>query len=451
MAGGWTSVGAAGGPDEVVEELVRAGLRDRDYENRSTGERLRAYAAVPVAGKLIVGDCADIEPGLEVNRFLLSHHAREIVDGALVAAVATGTRRVSLHVASDDESGVGALATALEQARSEDGAPGGPDRAAPAVEIVPTPFRQNMKGYEERPTLVLTAETLLQISRIVTRGAGWFRGAGTPDSPGSKFFQLTGAVERPGVYELPLGTTVRRLLDEGGGLAGGETPRAVIVGGAKGACYTAGDLEAPLDFDSVRRAGGALGSGEVAALTAADCIVDQVRRRLANTCFDTCGKCSLGREGSYQLREIVSDATRGKSRASDVDMLLEIGRAMRAGCACSSGANAPNPVLSTLEKFPEEYEAHMRRKKCDALVCGRYVTFHILPAVCDGCGECVDACPEDAIEGGRKKIHVIDQDSCEKCGRCLEVCDHLRQAIVKAGAIKPKTPKRPIPVGTWNG
>jgi NADH-quinone oxidoreductase subunit F len=161
--------------------------------------------------------------------------------------------------------------------------------------------------------------------------------------------------------------------------------------------------------------------------------------------------CSLGREGSYQLREIVGDATRGKGKTNDAGMLRELGRAMQLGCACSNGRTAPNLVLSGLARFPEEYDAHMRRKKCEALVCERYVTFHILPDLCDGCGECAEACPEDAIEGGRRKIHVIDQDSCEKCGKCFEVCSRLQKAVVKAGTNKPRTPKRPIPVGTWNG
>lgn len=435
--------------DEIIEELVRAGLRDRDYENLSTGERLRSHAAIPVSDKVVVCDCADVEPGLEVNRFLLSNHAREIVDGALVAAVATGSGTVRLHVGADDKQGAQALASATEDllsrwAARRDGLPG--------LEVVASPFRQNMKGYEESPTLVLTGETLLQISRILAGGAEWFRQSGTQDSPGTKFFQLSGAVKKPGVYELPLGVTVRQLIEEvGGGIEDAETLRAVIVGGARGACLRADELDMPLDFDTVRRSGGVLGSGEVAVLTGKHCIVDQTRRRLANTCYDTCGKCSLGREGSYQLREIVSDATRGKSRPNDVGMLLEIGRAMRLACACPAGANAPNSVLSTLEKFPEEYEAHMRRRMCDAFACDAYVTFHILPDLCDGCGECVEVCPEDAIEGGRKKIHVIDQEACEKCGKCLELCDGLRKAVVKAGAINPKTPKRPIPVGTWNG
>ena len=183
-------------------------------------------------------------------------------------------------------------------------------------------------------------------------------------------------------------------------------------------------------------------------LTDKDCIVDQARQRLAHTCYDTCGKCSLGREGSYQLRGDNDRRDPGQEQAgATCDMLLEIGRAMRVGCACAAGRNAPNLVLSTLEKFPEEYEAHMRRKKCGALVCESYVTFHILPDLCDGCGECVDVCPEEAIEGGRKKIHVIDQDACEKCGKCLEVCNGLQKAVVKAGTIKPQDPEAAHPGG----
>jgi NADH-quinone oxidoreductase subunit F len=197
------------------------------------------------------------------------------------------------------------------------------------------------------------------------------------------------------------------------------------------------------------RSGGTIGSGAVAVLDETDCIVDETKRRVAISCYDVCATCSLGREGSYQLREIVADATRGKSRGSDVDMMREVGRGMKAGGACQFGRTAPNIVLSSLEKFPEEWEAHMKRRLCRTLVCDQYVTFHILPDLCDGCGACVDACPEDAIEGGRNKIHVIDQDACEKCGKCLEVCNGLRQAVVKAGPIKPRTPKRPVPVGSW--
>jgi|WetSurMetagenome_2_1015567.scaffolds.fasta_scaffold23571_2 NADH-quinone oxidoreductase subunit F len=455
MAADWASLNAAEQPAaQVIDDLLRCGLRDRDYENRLTGERLRALAAVSAADKLIVCDCADVEPGLQIARFLLGNHALEIVDGALIAAYAGGSRRVRLHVGSDDKDGAEAIAQALEQARSGEGPLAAPALADITVEVVLAPFRQNMKGYEEQPTLVLTAETLLQIARAIAFGPEWLRQTGAAASPGAgtKFVQLTGAVAKPGIYEVPLGVTLHHLVDEtGGGVADGQTLKAVIVGGAKGACYRPDELDTPLDFDTLRAAGGVFGSGEVAVLSDRHCIVDQVRRRLANTCYDTCGKCSLGREGSYQLREIVTDATRGKSRPADMDMLRELGRAMRAGCACAAGAQTPNPVLSTLTKFPEEYEAHMRRKKCDALACDKYVTFHILPDLCDGCGECVDACPEDAIVGGRKKIHIIDQDSCEKCGKCLEVCNDLQKAIVKAGSIKPKTPKRPIPVGTWNG
>jgi NADH-quinone oxidoreductase subunit F len=225
--------------------------------------------------------------------------------------------------------------------------------------------------------------------------------------------------------------------------------KAVIVGGIKGACLKPEEIDLPLDFDSVREAGGTIASGAIAVLDEGDCVVDQTKRRVAISCYDTCATCSLGREGSYQLREMVADATRGKSKGGDVEMMREVGRGMRLGAACPYGRTAPNIVLSALEKFPAEFEAHMKRRVCRALVCGQYVTFHILPELCDGCGECVDACPEDAIEGGKGKIHVIDQDECVKCGKCLEVCNDLRQAVVKAGPVKPRTPKGPVPVGSW--
>jgi NADH:ubiquinone oxidoreductase subunit F (NADH-binding)/NAD-dependent dihydropyrimidine dehydrogenase PreA subunit len=429
------------GREETIQELVRAGLRDRDYENLSTGERMRAHAELAAEGKRIVCDCVDIEPGVGIVRYLLASQAGLVVEGALIAASATATPNIVLHVAEDDGAGAQAIARAAEESLTE----------GVNLEVVRAPFRRNMKGYEEMPTLLLTGETLLNVNRILRGGAEAYRRVGTPESPGTKFFQVTGSVERPGIYELPLGTSLRALIEEVCGVKEGETLKAVIVGGVKGGCYTAEELDLSLDFDSVRRSGGAVGSGAIAVLNENDCIVDQTKQRVSLSCYDTCATCSLGREGSYQLREIVADATRGKSRGSDIDMLREVGRGMQLGAACPFGRTAPNVVLSTLEKFPEEYEAHMKRKLCKAMVCDRYVTFHILPDLCDGCGECVDVCPEDAIEGGKRKIHVIDQDSCEKCGKCQEVCNGLRHAVVKAGPIKPRTPKRPVPVGSWKG
>lgn len=428
--------------EETIQELVRAGLRDRDYENLSTGERMTAHAESAAEGKRIVCDCVDIEPGVEIVRYLLASQAGSVVEGALIAAFATATVNVVLHVAEDDSAGAQAVALAAEESLTE----------GVNLEVVRAPFRRNMKGYEEMPTLLLTGETLLNVSRILRDGAEAYRHVGTVESPGTKFLQVSGSVNRPGIFEVPLGTTLRELIEEVcGEFKEGETLKAVIVGGVKGACYKPDELDLSLDFDSVTRSGGTIGSGAIAVLNEKDCIVDQAKQRVSLSCYDTCATCSLGREGSYQLREIVADATRGKSKGSDIDMLREVGRGMQLAAACPFGRTAPNIVLSTLEKFPEEYEAHMKRRLCKALVCECYVTFHILPDLCDGCGECVEVCPEDAIEGGKRKIHVIDQDSCEKCGKCQEVCNGLRQAVVKAGPIKPRTPKRPVPVGSWKG
>ena len=432
----------ARGRDRTIREVISAGLRDRDYENLATGIRMEAHAQPVGNEKRIVCDCVDVERGVNINRCLLSNSAASpIVEGALIAAFATGASSVTIHIAEDGDRGCEALESSASHLKI--------DRVR--LEVVRGPFRRDMKGYEERPTLILTGETLLNLSRILTRGAEEYRMTGTPDSPGTKLFQVSGAVNRPGIFELPLGTGLRDLIEEVcGGVRAGDNLQAVIVGGAKGACFRPDELDLSLDFDTVRSSGGVIGSGAVDVLTQADCIIDQARQRIASSCYDECGMCSLGREGSYQLREMITDATRAKSKGNDLAMLREIGGAMQQGCACVSGRTAPNLILSTMEKFPEEYEAHMRRKRCQALVCERYVTFHILPDLCDGCCACADGCPGDAIEGEKKKIHVIDQESCEKCGKCYEVCNALRQAVVKAGAVKPRTPKRPIPVGTWN-
>jgi NADH-quinone oxidoreductase subunit F len=441
------------GAEGTIQEVARAGLRDRDYENLPTGDRLRAHGEVVGDGKRIVCDCVDKEPGLEIDRFLLASQAEAIVEGAFIAALATSTPNRVFHVAEDDQTGAEAVAVEVERAGVAGASSlGGFSAAGVKVDVIRAPFKQNLKGYEDVPTLVINGETLMNISRVLRDGADAYRRSGSPKSPGMKLFQISGSLNKTGIYELPLGTTVRQLvLEVCGGVREGETLQAVIVGGSKGACYKEDELDLLLDFDSVRQSGGVIGSGGIAVLSDGDCIIDQTKQRISSSCFDDCGKCSLGREGSYQLREIMADMTKGKSRGSDLEMLREIGEAMRIGCACASGRTAPNIILSTMEKFPEEYEAHMKRKKCGALVCEKYVTFHILPDLCDGCGACVDECPEDAIEGAEGKIHVIDQDSCEKCGKCHEVCSDLQKAVVKAGPVKPQTPKRPIPVGSWKG
>lgn len=448
---------------DIIGRLVSAGLRDRGYENPVTGRRLEAFGRVAGEGRRIVCDCIDAEPGVSILSFVLGSRSDLVVEGALAAAAATGAVRLEFHIAQEDREGATAVAGALAaRAGNSPGLNAGvlgveewsdhPRVVADdlVASLVRAPFRQNLKGYEEVPTLVIDAETLSCIGRVMREGSEEFRRVDPAAGPGYKLFQVRGGVEKPGIVDIPLGTTLRALLfSHCGGMKEGRILSAVILGGARGACYTQDDLDLHLDFDGVRGSGGSIGTGVVDVLGFDDCLVDQVKRRLGRSCYDECGRCSLGREGSYQLHEIVADMTRGRSRSSDAHTVRGLAYAMREGCACVLGKMVPNLLLSSMDKFSEEYEAHMKRRVCRALICSGYVTYHILPERCDGCSACTGACPEGAIEGGPKKIHVIDQDSCEKCGRCFEICSGYRQAVVKAGPVKPRTPKRPIPVGAW--
>jgi NADH-quinone oxidoreductase subunit F len=261
-------------------------------------------------------------------------------------------------------------------------------------------------------------------------------------------FGVCGAVSRPGLYEAAMGTTLREVLEAAG--ADAEKPlKAILVGGTAGAFVSPEDVDMHLDFEGIGQRGGTIGSSVIYVANASDCIVDLLYKCSSVSCSRSCGKCVLCREGTYQLREILKDITEGKAKPEDLDLLVEIGESMRAGAFCGMGRSAANPVLTALSILKDEFEAHIRRKKCDAMVCKKYVSFFILPEKCQGCEKCLDVCPEDAIEGEEDMIHVIDQSSCTRCGKCFEVCPAEYSAVVKAGAIKPQVPKKPIPVGSW--
>nr|WP_320131445.1 NADH-ubiquinone oxidoreductase-F iron-sulfur binding region domain-containing protein [uncultured Holophaga sp.] len=248
---------------------------------------------------------------------------------------------------------------------------------------------------------------------------------------GTRFVQVQGAVACEAVLEVPEGTTYRQVLER----CGTTASKFVLAGGPTGALIPESGLDSPL------------AAATLVVGSESDCTVDLTRRCLAQTAAESCGRCLLCREGSYQLQEILTDMTTGKSRPDDEAQIRELAEAMAEGSRCELGRQAARPLLNGLLAFPEEFEAHQKRKRCPALVCRAYVTFHILGDTCSGCGKCLELCPEEAIEGEEDYIHVIDTKACTQCGLCFEVCPE--RAIVKAGPVKPRTPKEPVPVGSW--
>jgi NADH:ubiquinone oxidoreductase subunit F (NADH-binding)/ferredoxin len=285
-------------------------------------------------------------------------------------------------------------------------------------------------GLEDKPTLLNNVKTFANIPRIITQGADWFASIGTEKSKGTAVFSLTGKVANCGLIEVPMGITLREIIYEiGGGISGGKTFKAVQTGGPSGGCLPASLLDTPVDFDSLTAAGSIMGSGGMVVMDEDTCMVDVARYFLDFTQKESCGQCSLCRLGTLQMLEILKAITEGKGKPEDIDLLVELGEAIKIGSICGLGQSAPNPVLTTIRYFREEYEAHIHEKKCPARVCRSLISYHILPEKCKGCMICLRECPAEAIIGGKKQIHVIDQSKCIRCGVCISVCPERFSAV----------------------
>jgi len=381
------------------------------------------------AADIVVARALDTLPGAAVRSALLERAPLAFLEGLWLAAFAAGAAEAVAAV--ETEAGLAEGIAALERL-------GGP---ALRVAVVQRAFMASedtalMRLLEGRPALasaprvelggkaaaVFSIEDLVALShRFAGREAG-------------SLVQVRGAVNRPGLLEVPPGTTLRSVIFERcGGMRGAKAFKFAL---AEGSFIPADGLDVPA-------------IGLITVGDEGDCVVDQARRALALTAYENCGICTICREGSHQLEELLADASSGETRGTDEALIQELGAALREGSLCAIGRRAPDPLLSGLRHFAEDFDAHLKRKRCPALVCRAYVTFHILGETCTGCGKCLAVCPEGAIEGEEDYIHVIDQGACTKCGLCFDVCPPEAAAVAKAGALKPRTPKEPIPVGTW--
>ena len=279
------------------------------------------------------------------------------------------------------------------------------------------------KGLWGKPTTLNNVETWANVPLIINKGADWYANIGTEKSKGTKIFSLVGKVNNTGLVEVPMGITLREIIyDIGGGIKDGKKFKAVQTGGPSGGCIPEEHLDLPVDYESLSKVGSMMGSGGMIVMDEDNCMVDLAKYFVKFLNDESCGKCTPCREGTTQMADILENICSGKGKSEDIDKLEELAWITSETSLCQLGATSGNPVLTTLRYFRDEYEAHIRDKKCPAGVCTELLKFEIIPDACTGCTVCAKKCPSDAISGKLKEIHIIDQEKCIKCGICFEVC-----------------------------
>ena len=438
-------------PEAVIAEIEKSGLRGRGGGGFPTGRKWRFTAANRGGKSYIVCNGDEGDPGAFMDRSVMEGDPHKLLEGMAIAAFAIGAdegyiyvraeyplaiKRLRKAIADAEErnflgknimgsdfsltihikEGAGAFVCGEETAliASIEGERGMP-RPKP-------PFPAN-KGLFGRPTLINNVETLANVPVIMLKGADWFASLGTETSKGTKTFALTGEVNNTGLIEVPMGTTLREIVfDIGGGIRGGKKFKAVQIGGPSGGCLTEEHLDLPMDYDSLIKAGAMVGSGGLVVMAEDTCIVEVARFFMNFTQHESCGKCVPCREGTKNMLKILEKIVAGKGEMKDLDLLEELALSVKEGSLCGLGKTAPNPVLSTLKYFRDEYIAHIKDKKCPAGVCTAMKKIVIQPELCRGCTKCARTCPVGAIEGTVKQPHHINQEKCIKCEACLTNC-----------------------------
>ncbi|MBF0554952.1 MAG: NADH-quinone oxidoreductase subunit NuoF [Nitrospirae bacterium] len=440
-----------GDPKATIEIIKASGLRGRGGAGFPTGLKWEFCNKAQSDVKYIICNADEGDPGAFMDRSVLEGDPHAIIEGMLIAGYSIGASygyvycraeyplaisnlKVAIAAAHERgflgdnvlnsgfkfnikiKEGAGAFVCGEETAliASIEGLRGMP-RAKP-----PFPAQKGLWG---KPTVINNVETLANVPRIIVRGAEWFSSFGTEKSKGTKVFALAGKINRGGLIEIPMGITLREIIyDIGGGIPNGKAFKAVQTGGPSGGCLTTAMLDTPVDYESISKAGSIVGSGGMIVLDEDNCMVNIAKFFLEFTQSESCGKCTPCRIGTKRLYEILERITNGKGRKGDLELLEALSEDIRAASLCGLGQTAPNPVLSTLRNFREEYVAHIEEKRCPAAVCKPLITFTIKEDTCTGCMACARACPVNAITGERKKPHFITPELCIKCGSCFDAC-----------------------------
>jgi NADH-quinone oxidoreductase subunit F len=437
--------------EQVIGEIKASGLRGRGGAGFPTGLKWEFAHRAPGDKKYVICNADEGDPGAFMDRSLLEGDPHAVLEGMIIGAYAIGADEGYVYCRAEYPLAIRRLRVAMEQAERlgllgenilgsgfsfhlhiKEGAGAfvcGEETALMASIMGergmprPRPPFPAQRGLWDKPTNINNVETWANIPRILTRGHAWFASIGTEKSKGTKVFALAGRIKKTGLAEVPMGVTLREIVfDIGGGIQYDRRFKAVQIGGPSGGCLPEELLDTPIDYDSLVRAGAMMGSGGMVVVDEATCMVELARYFMTFVQSESCGKCVPCREGTKQMLAILNRIVGGQGQPEDLDILVELSGVIKDGSLCGLGKSAPNPVLTTMRYFPDEFRAHVVDGRCPAGVCTALLVYVIDPVKCRGCTLCIKACPVGAITGERGKPHIIDVDKCIKCDACLEKC-----------------------------
>jgi NADH:ubiquinone oxidoreductase subunit F (NADH-binding)/Pyruvate/2-oxoacid:ferredoxin oxidoreductase delta subunit/(2Fe-2S) ferredoxin len=438
-------------PEQVIEEMIRSGLRGRGGGGFPTGVKWKLARQTQRWPKYVICNADEGDPGAFMDRSILEGDPHSVIEGMIIAAYAIGARYGYIYCRAEYPLAIRRLQIALEQARQlgllgehilgsdfsfdlyiKEGAGAfvcGEETALMASiqgergQPWPRPPYPAVSGLWGQPSNVNNVKSYAYTPRIMRLGADWFKSLGTPGSPGTAIFALTGMVNRTGLIEVPMGITLREIIYEvGGGIPNGRRFKAVQTGGPLGGCLPEAYLDTPVDFDSLCAAGAVMGSGGMIVADETTCMVEFAKYFMKFACDESCGKCPPCRIGSMRMLETLECITAGMGAPEDLDYLRYLANGMQKGSLCALGQLAPAPVMSALRHFEDEFRAHIEERRCPAGKCRALITYEIIADLCTGCMVCARNCPSNAIRGEKRQPHVIDLELCERCGLCREVC-----------------------------
>ncbi|MFU8856107.1 MAG: NADH-ubiquinone oxidoreductase-F iron-sulfur binding region domain-containing protein [Deferrisomatales bacterium] len=467
-------------PEQVVAEVKKSNLRGRGGAGFPAGVKWETTRNAPGDERYVLVNADEGDPGAYMDRSILEGNPHSVLEGFIIGGYAIGARTGYVYVRQEYPLAVENLIGALDDLheagllgenilgtgfsfeiliyRGAGAFVSGESSALMSSiegkvgEPRPKYIRTSVKGLFDKPSNLNNVETWANVPPIISRGAEWFAGIGTEGSKGTKVFSLVGKVNNTGLVEVPMGMSLRRIVfDIGGGIREGRTFKAVQTGGPSGGVIPESMLDLPVDFDELTKVGSMMGSGGMIVMDDNTCMPDVAKYFLEFLADESCGKCVPCREGVWQMLQILTRMVKGEGRKGDVELLEDLSTTVQDASLCALGQSAPNPVLSSIRYFRDEYIAHVEEKRCPALVCKALTSYWVDPDKCIACGLCKKNCPVGAIAGEKKQIHVVDQSLCTKCDTCFQVCPPKTRAVTKLSGTPVPTPPEDLAVRAAKG